>query len=60
LQSELGNVTTGQGDVLHAGRDHISVTDREDMSYTITGVDDSAGHFGDVVEVGLLVLVLLA
>ena len=45
--------------MLDATRDNIAITDREDVSDTITSIDDRAGHVSDVVQVVLGILALL-
>ena len=52
VQYELGNVTTGDGYMLDGTSDDIPFGTRNDMSYTITRVDDSSSEctVGDTVR----------
>lgn len=55
LQGEVGDVSAGQWDVLHATRDDIAITDWEDVSNTIARVNDSSRHRAEVEGVKTLV-----
>lgn len=44
LLDKEGDVATGDGDVLDAGADDVTLSDRDDVSHTITRVNDGTGE----------------